>query len=70
MASSRTKTGLRRVFVLPLSKQIGVLEEYTTTFEDEVVKVEGIDRYINPGDDLSGEDELTQLIANTYFNTL
>ena len=70
MASSRTKTGLWRVFVLVKSQQIGVLEEFTTTYNDEVVNVEGIDRYINPGDDLSGEDEIVKLIANTYFGTL
>ena len=70
MASRRVKTGLWRIFVLVKSQQIGVLEEFTTTYNDEVVNVEGIDRYINPGDDLSGEDEIVQLIANTYFGTL
>jgi hypothetical protein len=70
METSRTKTKLRRVYVLPISKQIGVLEEFTTRFEGEIVDVQGIDRFINPGDDLSGEDDLIRLIASTYFDTL
>lgn len=70
MASSRTKTGLSRILIIMASQQIGVIEEFTTTYNDEVVNVDTIDRYINAGDDLSGEDEIVQLIANTYFGTL
>lgn len=70
MTTSRVKTGLDRIYIRVAAQQIGLWEEFTTTFEGEVVKKQSIERWINPGDDLSGEEELVQLIANTYFNSL
>jgi len=70
MDTSRQKIGLTRVYCLLTSQQIGVCERYRTTFEGEMVEERTIERWINPGDDLSGEEDIVQLIANTYFGTL
>lgn len=70
MTTSREKTGLDRIYIRVAAQQIGLWERFVTTFEGDVVKEQQIERWINPGDDLSQEEELVQLIANTYFNSL
>jgi|TARA_B100000902_G_C27298123_1_gene911228 hypothetical protein len=70
MASTRTKKGLERVFVVLGSQQIGLWERYEITYEDRVVDNVKIDRYLNKGDDISGEESVVQIIANAYWNSL
>lgn len=70
MSSTRTKTGLERIFVILSSQQIGLWERYEITYNGEVVDRPKIDRYLNRGDDISGEDPTVQLIANAYWNSL
>ena len=70
MASKREKIGLSRIHILLRSQQIALSEMYDITYGDEVVDKVTLDRYLNKGDDISGEESVVQLIANTYWDSL
>ena len=70
MASKREKTGLSRIHILLRSQQIALSEMYDITYGEEVVDKVTLDRYLNKGDDISGEESVVQLIANTYWDSL
>lgn len=70
MASKREKIGLSRIHILLHSQQIALSEMYDIAYGDEVVDKVTLDRYLNKGDDISGEESVVQLIANTYWDSL
>lgn len=71
MSTSRQKTGLAGIMVRTQANQIQVIETWTTFVDDEAVRTENIPRYINQGDDFSGEEhDVVKLIASTYFDSL
>jgi len=69
MALERIET-VDSIIIRPLLKQVGAKKVVTTSEDGEIVSRNSYDVYFSQDQDITGESELFQTVANHYWSTL